>query len=81
MKSKPEKIMYLLIGGLIEAAMFCLYWNVFDTHSAVGLGSVNYWTALGVDYSAACIFMAMGMAWYGGKIYAEEYSLIKESER
>lgn len=81
MKSTNEKIFQFVFGGFIEAGMFCIFWNIFETCYAVGhnLGTVNFWTALGVDYSICIVFYSIGIAWYSGKIIADEYSLLKES--
>lgn len=66
--SKGTACTAALLSPFIEAAFFCLYWNVFKVYEAVGhgLGTVGYLTALGVDLAASSVLLALAGACYGG---------------
>lgn len=71
--STSAKWITLFLTGPIEAGAFCLYWNVFKTYEAVGhgFGTVNYWTALGVDFTVSCIISAFALAFWMSRQTAE----------
>lgn len=71
--SKESKVIVCLILPFIEAAVFCLYWNIFRTFEAVGLGTVNYWTALGIDLSISAIVAAFATAFWSSKVFIDRY--------
>lgn len=56
----------MLLAVFTEPAGFCIWWNIAKTHEAVGLGTVNYWTALGVNLAASSAVASLATAAYGG---------------
>lgn len=75
--SKGAKVITQLLLGPLEAAVFCLYWNIFQVHVAIGhgLGTVNYWTALGVDVTVSSVISAFALAFWGAKYFARNMSI------
>jgi hypothetical protein len=75
--STGEKIFALSLLPFVETGIFILFWNILRVHSAVGhhLGTVNFWTALGVDIVVAGIVSAVfatpfwGAKYNVGKLY------------
>lgn len=64
----------LVLMPFIDAAFFCLYWNEFDVHGAVGhgLGTVNYWTAVGVNLTVSLVLGVFAAAIYSSIRYRKK---------
>lgn len=58
----------IFLQPFLEAGAFCLYWNVFKVYEAVGhgVGTVNFWTAIGVSFVVSNILGMVGASAYIG---------------
>lgn len=75
--SQKSKWLYWYLRPPQYAGWFCLIWNVFDVHGAVGLGTVGYLTALGVAFAGALPIGFFAQVFWSSKPWAEKYDLSK----